>query len=504
MMNGFQTVADARGNLWMVDGWVAQLRSGVRLQVGAGGTIPLLDPPFFTRSVLQTPAALGGTFLGGSGRNLVTTGLTPSISGPPIPVGIWVPQRPDVWTLGIFTLTKTGASAANISDGTNTVASLTTGSAPVGNYVATSYGQTTYNGGVAFTISAAAEEGAPGTLPGYVCTVSAGTAQAGNYTLSSAIAAASATDANWTVLVNSDGTADLIHSGTIMASRAAGPAFEMSGVYEANSAGMAAYNSGLPWQAILQTIPAVVRAGFAYVTITETAGVLSSVSGPFFATALPADSGTVCHVPVAQSDGLGGLRQLHAGLLIWTGLGPSSIGAAAAADINSSTYLKLMECYGIRFTGDAAATYIFSTATNSMVVSGGSGSYPVVVFCYNAADFPTVNGRTTKMRVKGEIHTNAVAPTSSFSFGLYEITRPTSGGGAAKLIVFNVGSEVTGSDTGYIVTPAAKTSSMIVGTDFDVSNLTNGHFYGICLVTTQTLPTSAMIAARAELQMRNY
>ena len=113
MTGGFQSFSDSNGNLWVADGYVSQLRSGVRLPIGAGDEMPpLLLAPDGSRYV---PAAMAsaGTFVGGSGRNLTTTGLTPSVSGPALPVGIWQPQRPDVWTLGIFTLTKTGASAAN-------------------------------------------------------------------------------------------------------------------------------------------------------------------------------------------------------------------------------------------------------------------------------------------------------------------------------------------------------------------------------------------------------
>jgi hypothetical protein len=320
MTGGFQSFSDSNGNLWVADGYVSQLRSGVRLPIGAGDEMPpLLLAPDGSRYV---PAAMAsaGTFVGGSGRNLTTTGLTPSVSGPALPVGIWQPQRPDVWTLGIFTLTKTGASAANIHDGTDTVASLTTGSAPVGDYVASSYGQTTYSGSSAFTLAAAAEEGAPGTIPSYVLSVSAGTAHAGTYAPSTATAYAAATDADWTIICNSDGTADLKHSGTTMATRAAGSDCEAGGIYEATAAGMAAYNSGDPWRAFVQVISQPPRAGFVYVKLTEAGGVLTNAEGPFFSTALPADSATVFYVPLAQSDGLGGRVQLHTGLLIWSGL----------------------------------------------------------------------------------------------------------------------------------------------------------------------------------------
>lgn len=351
---GFQAFSDSNCNLWIADGWVAQLRSGVRIPVGSGDDLPPLLTAQDGSRFVAAPSTEGGSFIGGSGRNIIITGLTPGASGPALPTGIFQPGRPGYFGTGIFTLQVTNSSAATISDGTNIIATLSTGdTAPAGNYAATSYGQSTYHGGAAFTLAAAAEEGAPGAIPACVCSVSAGTAQAGNYTPSSAIAAAAASDANWTVLVNSDGTSDLKHSGTIMASRAVGSPYEIAGVYEANSAGMAACNSGDPWRAFLQVVPGVVRAGFAYVTLSETAGVLSAVAGPFFATAMPADSSTVFHIPIVQSDGLGSLVQLHSGLLIWT----SAVGADGAPGANGTgkTWINItLAAYTALSDGDRA------------------------------------------------------------------------------------------------------------------------------------------------------
>ncbi|MEI7910834.1 MAG: hypothetical protein WCK77_14450, partial [Verrucomicrobiota bacterium] len=93
--------------------------------------------------------------------------------------------------------------------------------------------------------------------------------------------------------------------------------------------------SGSPWRAFLQVIPAIVRAGFVYVSITETGGTLTAVAGPFFATALPAGDASTVHVPLAQSDGLGGLVQLHSGLLCWTGGNIS-----AALDTDAEAYIS--------------------------------------------------------------------------------------------------------------------------------------------------------------------
>lgn len=490
MIPGFQCFADPNGDLWCADGWVAQLRSGVRLPAGSGLPLPPMLLPYQSGYFRELAETTGWTQVGGSGRNLFSSGLTPGLSGPPLPIGLWTPGRPNAWTLGIFTLTKTGSSAANISDGTNTVASLSTGSAPVGDYVATTYGKTTYHGGADFTIATAVEEGAPGGFPTLDCTVTAGTVQTGEYVPTDAANSVSTWASDWTLYVAADGSAEFRVSGSAIAIRESGSPLSAGGTYIANTYGETACNDGEAWSAFFQVIPRAPRAGFVYLTLTETAGVLSAVSGPFFATALPADSGTVCHVPVAQSDGLGGLRQLHSGLLFW--------------DTPSTTWLKLRDVFGTRLTGNAAGTFLFTSSPNAMIAGGVSSSSMPQLFRYDAADFPAVNGRTTKMRIKGEAHCNEVAPTGNFSFGLYEVTRPGSSAGGSNNIVFNLGSAVTGSTTGTINAPAARSSNAIIGSDFDVSNLTDGHYYALCVITTATIATSATVFLRAELHMRNY
>lgn len=323
MTPAFQTFADPNGNLWAADGWVAQLRSGVLLPVGSGSEFSETLAPGWDR-FLPAPATSGGTFLGGSGRNLVLSGLTPGPSGPALPIGLFGPGRPDVYGRGIFVLTVTGSSAATIHDGTDTVATLSAGgTAPVGDYVAGAYGKTTYNGGADFTLAAAAEEGAPGAFPGYVLNVSAGTAQAGNFTATDAANYVSDDDSDWTIFVAADGSAELYHLTDLVAVRDAGSTIDPAGVFEATAAGQTAYNSGEAWRAFVQVIPAPPRAGFVYVKITESAGILTSVEGPYLATALPSDTASDLHIPIAQSDGLGGLVQFNLGLLLLdAGSGP--------------------------------------------------------------------------------------------------------------------------------------------------------------------------------------
>ena len=334
MIPAFQTFSDPNGNLWVADGWVSQLRSGVRLPAGNGEILPPWPGNLSASRYASVPASTSGTFVGGSGRNVITTGLTPAISGPALPVGIWQPARPGIFTLGTFTLTVTGASAATIHDGSDTVAILSTGgTAPAGNYASTTYGAATYHAAAAFTLACAAEQGAPGVIPSFSLSLSDGTAVDGIYAATDAATYVAASDANWSIVIATDGSAQLLDHATVIAERPYGSPFDPEGIYEATSAGMSACHGGAAWRAFVHPLPTPARAGFVYLRLTESADVLSSVTGPFLATALPADGSGVFHVPLAQSDGLGGLVQYHTGLLSFAlpGGDPGPSGAAGAA-----------------------------------------------------------------------------------------------------------------------------------------------------------------------------
>jgi len=329
----FQVFSDAFGNLYVQDGMVAQLKTGVRIPVGAGGNFV---PPALWENGPYLPAsqALGATFVGGSGRNLALTGLPVPLSGVMPPVGLFSPTRPDTFVRGIFTLAVTGASAATIHDGTDVVAELTTGgTAPIGDYVATTYGRATYNATTAFTIAAALEIAGGGAIPDAGVLVSAGTAQGGTYTATNSALYVSATDSAWTIATATDGSAELRIDSTAIATRAAGAcAWLPDGFYQATAAGMAAYNltdaepvNGEAFNVFVSSAARMPRAGFVYLEITESASVLTAVAGPYFATSLPADSATVFHVPLAQCDG-SAIEQFHTGLLVW----PEAAGAHAA------------------------------------------------------------------------------------------------------------------------------------------------------------------------------
>jgi hypothetical protein len=224
MIQDFTLLSDTSGNLTVASGIVSQPRNAVAIIANQG--VAAIGSPEPVPVNGLTPIALtdGAKFIGGSGRNLIITGLA-ALNG------YYQPQRPTKWGTAGLVFAVTGASAATLHDGTNTVAILSTGgTAPVGSYVATSYGQTTYNGGAAFTLTAAAEQGGPGAPPDVFITVPA-PLQGGVYTAIDTVNYISAVDSLWAIIVNEDGSAHLTHHGTIVAIRPSGSNYAADGYY---------------------------------------------------------------------------------------------------------------------------------------------------------------------------------------------------------------------------------------------------------------------------------
>lgn len=226
---GFACWYSKAGDLNVANGTVIQPKTGVVVEVGTAGefsgTVAADDLPGMT----AVRSAGGSTFTGGSARNLACTGLTAL-------AGWFTPTIPNTFRLGIFTLTVTGSSAASISDGTDVVATLTTGgTAPVGTYNSTTYGAATYNATASFALTMAAEEGAPGAIPDVRVSISSGTAQGGIYTATDAANYESAVDADWTLFLDPSGEAELRYQGTAVATRASGIGHDPAGRYAAET-----------------------------------------------------------------------------------------------------------------------------------------------------------------------------------------------------------------------------------------------------------------------------
>lgn len=174
--------------------------------------------------------------------------------------------------------------------------------------------------------------------------------------------------------------------------------------------------------------------------------------------------------------------------------------AFATAINNNASYLTVKSGAGSHIAAKAAGNYIFPPAGGVMAVGGTGTLYPQQVFYLTAADFPTINGIATKLRIKGSVFCNDVAPfTGTFTFGLHPITRPATSGGAG-LCIYTVGTVVAGSNGAVVTNAAADSSNNAIGADFAIP--ADG-WYALVCVTSATMATSAHTHITCELQMRN-
>lgn len=165
---------------------------------------------------------------------------------------------------------------------------------------------------------------------------------------------------------------------------------------------------------------------------------------------------------------------------------------------NNASYRTILNSAGSHTAAKAAGTYAMGYG-DPIAVSGTGTLYPIATIYIAAADYPTVNGITTKLRIRAQLYTNDVAPTGNFTFGLYPITRPTTSGGAG-LNIYTLGTVVTGSNGATFTAPAVDGLLQAVGSDFAIP--ADG-FYVIGVITTNTVANNSHLHMNAQLQMRN-
>lgn len=175
-----------------------------------------------------------------------------------------------------------------------------------------------------------------------------------------------------------------------------------------------------------------------------------------------------------------------------------SIKQATGDSPNASYRTILRGALSLTATTHTAATYLLANGETGFTTATGS-AHPVALIAIAAADYPTIAGATTKLRIRGQIAVNDTAPTGNFTFGLYPLTRPATSGGAG-LNIYTVGTVVTGSNGATVSAPAADSHSNLVGADFA---LPADGIYGLAVVTTATVAASSHLHLNAQLQMRN-
>lgn len=180
-----------------------------------------------------------------------------------------------------------------------------------------------------------------------------------------------------------------------------------------------------------------------------------------------------------------------------TGLQTALDAKAASASVPNASYRVILDSTGSHIAARTANTYGLGQGQPAAITGVGT-LYALNTIYIAAADYPSVNGLATKLRVRAVMAVNDVAPTGNYTFGLHPVTRPATSGGAG-LCIYTIGAAVSGS-TVALNTPAADSLNNVAGADFAIP--ADG-FYVLGFVSTGTVATSSHSHISMSLQMRN-
>ncbi len=170
--------------------------------------------------------------------------------------------------------------------------------------------------------------------------------------------------------------------------------------------------------------------------------------------------------------------------------------AYVRANVGMANYRVLLDRTGSHTAARVAGAYAIPQG-NPCAISGTGTLYSQGVFYFDPADYPSVDGVTAKLRLRGQIFVNDVAPTGNFTIGMYPVTRPGTSGGAG-LTIYTIGA-ATASCTA-INTPAADSSNTTTSADFAMPV---AGYYVLGVTTTATVAASSHLHINAQLQMRH-
>lgn len=165
---------------------------------------------------------------------------------------------------------------------------------------------------------------------------------------------------------------------------------------------------------------------------------------------------------------------------------------------NNGVYRNIYQGAASIVGGTVVGTYFFSSAASASGstagVSGSPGAYPDLV-PLTAADYAVV-GRTTRIRVLYTWAVNAVAPTASFTAGLYPISL-LAGSGA---MTTTLGAVVTGTTVLASNPPGAAAN---FGASGDINLPANAIYVPGFTITGGTTAASSIITFNYFLQIRH-
>lgn len=175
----------------------------------------------------------------------------------------------------------------------------------------------------------------------------------------------------------------------------------------------------------------------------------------------------------------------------------TTAGARLIAPNNS--YRNLFERESSHTAARANGTYAIASGAPAPISATGTLA-PWGVFYFDPADYPTIDGLTLKLRVRGQVSVNDTAPAASFVIALHPVTHTGATGGAG-LQLWTISAAVASSAATTVTTPAADSTTQVVGSDFSAP--VAGWY---CLGFVQSggaIAANSHLHIAAQLQMRN-
>lgn len=166
------------------------------------------------------------------------------------------------------------------------------------------------------------------------------------------------------------------------------------------------------------------------------------------------------------------------------------------ASPNNAVYRPLLTVSAFLPRDALAGTYMLSPSVGAQPSAANlAPDNPVTPFYLKDAYF-AVAGKTTKLRVRGVVATNATAPAANFVFGLHALT--SSGGGVDELGLAMAAA--TAGSTSTVSAPSANAITPFEGSDFNVP--ADGLYLPGCVSSAQ-IANNATVLLVATLEMRH-
>lgn len=174
---------------------------------------------------------------------------------------------------------------------------------------------------------------------------------------------------------------------------------------------------------------------------------------------------------------------------------PGQVGADPAGALAAWKLIRTAASGSNALSAAAAGTFLVSN--DGSIFAPGAANSGRAAFWFDPADF-AVATKTVKLRVRGMLQTNAVAPTAIFTAELCPITAFGGASGAYPTIA-SVGAPVISAPFNAGVAPPA--SSQNHAEAAAVSGITAG-WYALCLLLGSGMAASSTAIAFLELQVQ--